>query len=180
MSETPRARKTLLLTGLPGVGKTTVLRRVAEALEGWRLSGFLTEEIRVRGRRLGFSLKTFSGREWILAHVEFRGGARVGRYGIDLGALEDAVRHTLTRASGVDLFLVDEIGKMECKSPRFVEAMRRLVAADVPLVATVARRGPGFIEEVKSLPGIALREVTLENRDSLPGEVLSWIREARR
>src|ERR687897_879407 len=40
---------TLLLTGAAGVGKTTVIRRVAEALHDRRIQGFLTEEIREEG-----------------------------------------------------------------------------------------------------------------------------------
>ena len=36
----------LLITGTPGVGKTTVIRRVAERLEPERTRGFYTEEIR--------------------------------------------------------------------------------------------------------------------------------------
>src|SRR5438105_11951431 len=45
----------LLLTGVPGVGKTTVLRRVKDRLAGKQLRGFLTDEIRSRrGERLGF------------------------------------------------------------------------------------------------------------------------------
>jgi nucleoside-triphosphatase len=50
--------RTLLLTGRPGVGKTTVIKKVAEAL-GDRAGGFYTEEIRgAEGRRRGFQLVT--------------------------------------------------------------------------------------------------------------------------
>ena len=38
----------LLLTGVPGIGKTTVIRRVAGRLKGRRLGGFYTEERVVR------------------------------------------------------------------------------------------------------------------------------------
>ncbi|MBI2218916.1 MAG: hypothetical protein HYU51_16645 [Candidatus Rokubacteria bacterium] len=44
---------------------------------------------------------------------------------------------------------VDEIGKMECLSRAFVEAVRALLDTAMPVVATVAARGGGFIEEVK-------------------------------
>ena len=46
--------KALLLTGVPGVGKTTVIRKVADALAARRVRGFLTREMRSRGRRVGF------------------------------------------------------------------------------------------------------------------------------
>ena len=73
----------LLVTGAPGVGKTTLVRRVAARLEGLRVAGFTTEEIRERGRRLGFRIVPFEGRERIMAHVDFPGPARVGRYGVE-------------------------------------------------------------------------------------------------
>ena len=46
----------LLLTGVPGIGKTTVIRRAADRLKGRRLGGFYTEEIREQGDRRGFRL----------------------------------------------------------------------------------------------------------------------------
>src|SRR5207248_3274204 len=108
-----------------------------------------TEEIRERGQRRGFRAVSFDGRAWDLAHVGFRdAAARVGRYGVDVGVM-DALAETLGPRQGVDAWLVDEIGRMECLSPAFVTAMRALLAGAVPLVATVAQRGGGFISEVK-------------------------------
>ena len=45
----------ILLTGLPGCGKTTLVRRVIEPLTDLRLAGFYTGEPRgTDGRRVGF------------------------------------------------------------------------------------------------------------------------------
>ena len=44
-------RHVLLLTGTPGVGKTTVISKVVAKLNRARLAGFYTEEIRVHGER---------------------------------------------------------------------------------------------------------------------------------
>jgi nucleoside-triphosphatase THEP1 len=46
--------KILLLTGAPGVGKTTVLRKVAAGLPDRRLAGFYTEDP-LRRRETRFS-----------------------------------------------------------------------------------------------------------------------------
>jgi Cdc6-like AAA superfamily ATPase len=50
-----RRPKNLLLTGPPGCGKTTVIRRVVEQMKDRRLAGFYTQEIRQDGQRVGFA-----------------------------------------------------------------------------------------------------------------------------
>ncbi len=48
--------RTLLITGPPGVGKTTVIRSLAERLKDRRLGGFYTAELREGRERRGFRL----------------------------------------------------------------------------------------------------------------------------
>jgi len=61
----------LLLTGTPGIGKTTVIRRAADRLKDKGLRGFYTEEIREKGERRGFRLVSFEGTTQTIAHVDF-------------------------------------------------------------------------------------------------------------
>jgi nucleoside-triphosphatase len=74
-----------------------------------------------------------------------------------------------------DVYLVDEIGKMECLSQQFVAAIGRVLESGKPVVATVALHGEGLIDEVKRLPGIQIWQVTRENRDRLPDDILAWL-----
>lgn len=170
----------LLITGNPGSGKTTVIRRVAAALSSRRLGGFYTEEIRVRGERRGFRLATFDGQERVMAHVEFRGPHRVGKYGVDVSVIDGLAESALALRDEVEIYLVDEIGKMECMSPQFVTAMRALLHSRKPVVATIARKGGGFIAEVKERRDVEIWEVTRANRDGMPKEVLAWLEGKRR
>ncbi len=168
----------LLITGIPGIGKTTVARRVADQIEPGALRGFYTEEMREAGERRGFRLVGFDGIERVIAHVDFPKTFRVGKYGVDIRSLDLAA--TLLRPDpSAHLFLVDEIGKMECLSENFVAAMRMLLAGSVPVVATIGVRGGGFIAEVKKLPDCELWEVTRHNRDELPARILKWLKETR-
>ena len=161
----------LLLTGTPGVGKTTVLCKLAERLGAENLGGFYTEEIRQRGERRGFRLVTFEGAERVIAHVDFPKAKRVGKYGVDVAALDEMVEAVLSPRAEVSLYLVDEIGKMECMSERFVAAMRRLLDGRNRVVATIAQRGEGFMADVKRRPDCELWIVTRENRDALPQQL---------
>ena len=88
-------------------------------------------------------------------------------------------RLSLSDDPAVRLYVVDEIGKMECLSARFVTAMRKLLAGDTPVIATVALHGGGFITEVKRLKQCLLWEVTQDSRDKLPSCVLAWLTETR-
>ncbi len=165
-----------MVTGVPGIGKTTLVRRVAARLEGLRVAGFTTEEIREKGGRLGFRIVPIGGRDPIMAHVDFPGPARVGRYGVDVAAIDAVAATSLALHPDVDLYVVDEIGKMECFSERFVASMRALLRSDRRVLATIARRGGGLIAEVKRHPDAELWEVTARSRDLLPERILAWAR----
>jgi len=169
--------KNLLLTGSPGCGKTTVLERVAEHLGDLRLAGFLTLELREHGQRVGFEAVGLGGLRVILAHVRFRSLVSVGRYGVEPDRLVPLINEELTRTPGtVDAFLIDEIGKMECHCPQFTEAVCRLLEGPLPLVASIALRGGGFIAEVKNRPDVQVVEVIQGNRQALPEQIAAWVK----
>ena len=167
----------VLLTGQPGVGKTTVIRRFLEGASGGTCRGFYTQELREGGQRVGFLAVTLEGEQITLAHVSLPRRWAVGRYGVDVRAFEEKIVPTLTvGAEPVDLVVVDEIGKMECFSPLFREAVWQALAGPVPVLGTIARRGGGFIQQVQAHPAVELVEVTRRNRDALPEALLARFR----
>jgi nucleoside-triphosphatase len=169
--------RTLFLTGRPGIGKTTVIKAVARAL-GDRAGGFYTEEIRGQGRRTGFRLLTLGGQEAVMAHVSLRGSGRprVGRYGVDVATVERVGVAALRRAMDAgQMVLVDEIGKMELFCGPFKDAVLEAVRGPHTVVATVMLRPNPWVDRLKAMPGVVVWEVTLQNRDALPGRVLAWV-----
>jgi nucleoside-triphosphatase len=163
----------ILVTGPPGVGKTTFVRRVLELLHGARATGFYTQEIRGRAGRTGFRIVTLDGRTAPLATAGGEGGPRVGRYTVHVASLEAIVEEALEHGPRSDVVVIDEIGKMECLSPAFVRAAQRALSGEVPVLATVALAGGGFIAEAKRLRGVELILLSRENRDRLPADVAS-------
>jgi nucleoside-triphosphatase len=170
--------RTLLLTGRPGVGKTTIVKKVADAL-GKQAAGFYTEEIRAAsGRRQGFRLVTLEGDEAVMAHTELRGEGRprVSRYGVDVQAIEDVGVAAIQRAMAADkIVIVDEIGKMELFCKAFKEAVSEAVENENPVLATVMRVSRPWVDELKVKEQVEVWEVTVGNRDTLPERVRRWI-----
>lgn len=165
----------LLLTGKPGIGKTTLICKIAERAQHYRIKGFYTREIREHGRRQGFRLLTFDHEQAVIAHVNFDQRYRVGKYGVDVACIDHFADSALGIVDDVDLYLIDEIGKMECLSKRFVNRIQQLLHTGKPLIATVALKGGGLIDTVKHWPQSELWEVTFANRDLLPDKAMQWL-----
>ncbi len=170
--------RTLLLTGRPGIGKTTVIREVADRLRD-RAGGFYTEEIRdQRGRRRGFRLVTLGGDEAVMAHTDLRreGRPAVGRYGVDLAAIDGVGVAALRRAVAADLVvIVDEVGKMELFSEAFRRSVPQAVEGSNPVLGTVMRGTHPWVDELRRRPEVEVLVITGENRDGMADRVWRWI-----
>lgn len=164
-----------LLTGRPGTGKTSLIRQVAHLLAGYHPAGFYTEEMRVEGVRQGFQLVSLDGRRRTLAHVDWPHGPKIGRYGVDVAGFEAFLAELELQHSSSRLIVVDEIGRMECLSGRFVEEIQILLSSPRTVLATIASKGDGFIQQVKRRPDCRIITVTRDNREHLlerlPNEV---------
>jgi nucleoside-triphosphatase len=83
----------------------------------------------------------------------------------------------IDQAGEADLIVIDEIGKMELTCPSFVEVVPRLLGGRIPVIATVALHGSGLIAQVKERDDVQLVEVAGHNRNQLPEELESWVRQ---
>ena len=159
--------RTILLTGRPGVGKTTVIKRVVEQL-GARAGGFYTAEMRKGGRRQGFKIVTLDGQEGILSHVDIKGQPRVSRYGVNLTDLDEVAVAALRQAiAEADIVVVDEIGKMELFSEEFRKAVTEAVESEKPVLGTVMATRDPWVDSLKALPQVTVIEVTQDNREQM-------------
>lgn len=158
----------LLITGRPGVGKTTLVMNVVERLRGsLRLAGFTTAEVRDScGERTGFRIFTVEGKRAELARAGFRSSIRVGRYGVNLEAFERLTLPELARRN-VDLIVIDEIGKMECASDGFCRVVEDALDAQVSVLATLGVARLPFLQSVRSRPDVELLTLTERNRNAL-------------
>ena len=167
--------KTILLTGRPRVGKTTIIKDVVGRLPG-QAGGFYTEEIRERDRRQGFKIVALDGQEGVLAHVGIKGRMRVSKYGVRLIDLEGvgvtAIREALAQK---DYVVIDEIGKMELFSQAFKDAVWQAIHSDKPVLGTITLSSHPWADSVKALPQVTIIEVTKTNRDGIAQQVLDLL-----
>jgi len=169
-SEVPR----VLLTGVPKVGKTTLVSRIVSELQGSGIvvAGFTTRELREGTERTGFEVETIGGGSAVLAHVAFTDGPRVGRYRVDVAAFERIALPALEQAIRSDgVAVIDELGQMELYSSAFVQAVQHLFAQDVPLVASVHAKAHPVTDALKRHPGVELLTVTRAAHEELLARV---------
>ena len=173
----------ILVTGRPGIGKTTLVRRVIELCrkEGIKVGGMISYEVRERGRRVGFKiLDIMNNKEGILAWVGLPGTKRVGKYTVNLKDIKNIGVKALEKAiEQADVIVIDEIGPMELYSNEFKDAVEKAFKSNKVVLATIhikADRDP-FGRRIKSFPDVVLYTVTLGNRDKLPFEIFNKIKE---
>jgi nucleoside-triphosphatase len=165
-------KKHFLITGLPGVGKTTLIMKLYEALKSLHSVGFYTEEIREKGVRKGFALVGFDGTRGVLSHVDFQSTFRVGKYGVDVVGFEAFLDTIDFLGTKTRLIIIDEIGKMECFSDKFKRLLTDIFNSHKRLIATIALKGGGVIDEIKKRSDVTLFKIDARNRDLVLSEIL--------
>lgn len=167
--------KNFLLTGLPGVGKTTIIKKVVERYRD-RCAGFYTEEIRENNTRVGFKLITLDGQNCIMAHKDIKSPYRVGKYGVNIECIENigvnAIRKGIIENK---IIIIDEIGKMELYSKEFKKIVINVLNSKCPVLATILYAPNPFRDKIKERKDVKIFEVTLANRGTLVQEIIGKI-----
>jgi nucleoside-triphosphatase len=169
--------KIILLTGPPGCGKTTLIRRIVDAIQ-MPAGGFYTREIREQGVRKGFEIITLDGQRGTLAHVGIRSTKKISKYGVDLAALDSLAVAAIEEAVAEQrLVVIDEIGPMEILSDRFCHAVIQALESPSFVLGAIAKRSMPFTDRVKSMPGVKVIEVLRGEWDRLLSDVLDMLGE---
>ena len=169
-------KRVLLLTGVPGVGKTTVLIKTVDALraKGYSVGGMISREAREGNVRVGFKIidLTNSKHGW-LAHVNQKTGPQVGKYHVNLEDLNAIGAEAIAKAvEKSDVIAIDEIGPMELFSQKFKQAVKQALESQklILAIAHFKAKDP-LITQAKQRQDAEIFTVTLANRDNLPEEL---------
>jgi nucleoside-triphosphatase len=165
----------LLLSGAPGTGKTSLIREAVAGMAG-KVGGFYTQEIRIGGVRQGFEIITLDGTRAILAHINIRSSRHVGKYGVDIEALDrvgvQSVHHAL---EGQAIVVVDEIGKMELFSAAFREAVMETLESGHRLLGTIMQKAHPWADAIKADPRVKVLSVTRTNHRQVLEDISRWL-----
>lgn len=172
-----RPQPVVLLTGPPGIGKTTVIIKLLDLLPG-KVGGFYTRAVTEAGSRIGFELVTLGGERQYLAlkspKARFVEEQSFHDYRVNLRAIDVAVSALLMAQREAMIIVLDEIGPMEALSQRFREVVVGLVEdRQATMIGTIVQRRHGFTDSVKAHPRVRLQAVTRTNRERLPRD-LCW------
>jgi nucleoside-triphosphatase len=182
-------KRLLLVTGRPGIGKTTVLLNAAEELKakGYRVEGMISKEARREGRRVGFEVVNFgTGLRGWLAHVEQSVGPQVGKYKVNLDDLDSiGANAVLDAIRNADVVIIDEIGPMELFSQAFRKAVNEALNSSKLVLAVIhhSARDP-IIESIKKRDDVFMATADTANRNDLHNiliqNALQYLKEGKR
>lgn len=156
-------RKNILITGMPRSGKSTLLKKLIANFD--QKVGFVTNEIRKDGERVGFELETHSGEKFMLANVDLKTNLKVSRYFVDIRNLDEIIP-SVDKFDKHDFLFLDEIGQMELFSEKFKVLVEKYLNSPNTCIATLSKvYSNKFIEAIKRRNDIFLIEISEENRD---------------
>ena len=186
-----RSSVKILLTGEPGVGKSTLLTEIMSELTRSK-EGFITKEIRVNGLRRGFQMESSKGQVGIIASTSLATLTAVGattlvtpitfgKYYINTEEVERITKGLTFKDT--DLLYLDEIAPIQLSSPIFLQLTREwldssndmiaLIKKDDNLIQDVTIRE--FIQATKKRPDVIVKELTRSNYETIKDDIMKLL-----
>ena len=151
----------ILFTGAPGIGKSTLLSRLAEVLDSRYVSGVISGEIRIEGKRQGFTVRSFGGAPGVLSSPDLPGEPRFGTL------MPDGSRRL--KQSG-------RLGKLPLRALGARRLPREILAMPVPVFASIGLQDHEWMADLRNDRRYPLLELTHRNRDLVAELLVTHIR----
>lgn len=124
---------------------------------------------------MGFSITSLDGQEGILAKEGLDSPYTLGRYGVDVEAMDRVGTAALKDAisdPNKEWIIVDEIGKMEEYSKAFKAAMVEALNSPKKVIATIRLHDSPYTEAIKAREDVDIIRLTVPDRESTYQEVM--------
>jgi len=155
----------ILITGKPRTGKTTLIKMIIKATSP-ACGGFYTEEIRRKGERIGFMIKTTDGKEAPLAEKGLHTPHFIGKYGVHIANLDNIGVSAVEEALGEkDFVIIDEIGKMELFSEKFRAVVMTALDSGKTVIGVISLVNWPFLNAIRARPDVVILEVDGRNNE---------------
>jgi len=190
----------ILITGVPGIGKTTLIKRISDIIinkysHKFVVKGFYTQEVRNSefGERIGFDVidvtNPLNRRQ--LSRIDLKSGPKVGKYCVDLKSFESIAIplisftekeiKTIEESNKELIVIIDEIGKMEAFSDLFRKGVKQLFDSEVTsrsyrILATLpTKRNVRLAEDLRQKSANREIHINRSNRDSMSDRVVNML-----
>lgn len=154
----------IIITGYPNSGKSTLLGNILKPYVD--KVGFLTEEIRNEYGRTGFKIVTHQNVEFRFADTQFKTSYNVGKFFVDISALQSAIVQ-VSIFSPEDVLYLDEIGRMQLFSDDFKKLVEKYLNSENIVLSTLTSvYEDGFTQSILTRDDVYLVEISEENREN--------------
>ena len=166
-----------LIVGERGVGKSTLIGRVLDAL-GRPVVGFETKkEDSLADELRGSPVYIYEARrERVRTPENLVGYCKDHHFAASAEAFDRFAPRLRRPVPPGSVVLLDELGFMESQAAEFCAAVLALLDGDAPVLAAVKTKDTPFLEAVRSHPRARCFFITPENRDALYPQVLEFVR----
>lgn len=159
----------LVLTGAPGIGKTTAVIHVARALKdrGLNVGGIISRELRTNNIRIGFEFVDLVTNDTNVLAFITGNGPKVGKYFVNLEGCRFAAERLRDAVKSCDVIICDEIGPMELKSIEFVDSVKNLLEVNKKLIVVVHQKlHHPLIDQFRNKSSLLIN-IDMENREKV-------------
>ncbi len=170
-------KRILLLSGGAAVGKSLLIKRLAARIDLERKRGFFTESVYAEKKRIGFTVNGFNGETCQVAGIHYNNEVRVGKYGVDLAALNAMIRTCLPDLDSGYVYFIDELGKLECLSDYFCRCIDELLAGTSIAIISSPVKGSALLARVASHSDVMQIKVSERNQAQIESLATHWLLE---
>jgi nucleoside-triphosphatase len=169
------------ITGPVGSIKAEALKKIMDMLQkdGAIVQGLLVSEIIENHKLTGYSLFDISTKKKVIfAQSSISSRVKLDKLGVDTRILEEILIPCLQKArESADYIVIDEIGKLENLTRNVQSEVEATLKSQKPLIVTLHKKSRNpVLQEIRSLEGIRVFDITPINRNLLPFKVLRVLR----